>query len=57
MATEPMVYSVEEVREIFKIAESTFWKWAREGRFGELVRIGRRTYVKASALKSLVGAK
>jgi predicted site-specific integrase-resolvase len=56
MATTPLVYSVDDVKEIFQIAESTFWKWAREGRFGTLVRIGRRTYVRGDAVKALVGA-
>jgi hypothetical protein len=50
-----LLYSVDEVRSIFQIAQSTFWKWAREGRFGELVRIGRRTYVRSEAIKALVG--
>ena len=55
MASSHLVYSVDDVRGIFKIAESTFWKWAREGRFGQLIRIGRRTYVSVNAVKALVG--
>jgi hypothetical protein len=54
MSNSP-VYSVDDILGIFQIAQSTFWKWAREGRFGDLVRIGRRTYVRREAVKALVG--
>lgn len=52
---QPLVHSVVEIRELFKISESTLWRWAGDGRFGDLVRIGRRTYVSAASINRIVG--
>lgn len=52
---ERPIYSVQDIRAIFQISESTFWKWASDGRFGALVRVGRRTYVRGDVVKALVG--
>ena len=53
MAETPLVYTVTEVCEIFKIAKSTFWLWAKNHNF-RLIRIGNRTYVSAKDINRLV---
>ncbi len=56
MATEKLIFTVADVCAVFGIAQSTFWKWAHDGKFGELIRIGRRTYVSRDAVLKLTEA-
>lgn len=56
MADIPILYTIDELKTIFKVAESTVWKWLREGRFGDAVRVGRRTYVRAAAVHKYTDA-
>ncbi len=57
MASDKLIFSVDDVCGVFGIAASTFWRWAADGRFGELIRIGRRTYVSREAVLKLAGVK
>lgn len=53
MAELPLVFTVSEFCEIFKIAKSTFWLWAKNQNF-RLIRIGHRTYIPAEEIKRLL---
>jgi hypothetical protein len=57
MSSEKLIYSIDDTCRVFSIAKSTFWKWAASGVFGELIRIGRRTYVSRDAIEKLVEAR
>lgn len=53
MTRLPLVYTVAEVCEIFTIANSTFWLWAKNGKF-RLLRLGGRTYVPVEEIAKIV---
>jgi hypothetical protein len=55
MSAEQLIYSIKDTCKLFSISESTFWKWAADDKFGELIKVGRRTYVKREAILKLTG--
>jgi hypothetical protein len=52
----PYIFTVDEFKAIFRIANSTFWLWAKQGKF-RLIRVGRRTYVPSDELHRLISTK
>lgn len=47
-------YTVKEIAELFKIAESTASDWIVSGRFGDTLNDGKRHLVPESALRSFI---